>query len=200
MAGSNTKKKTTASGKTAGKKTAGTKTTAAKRTGTKKQEADSSFLQSEAVILGTFAVCVFLFLSNFHICGMLGDMFSSMLLGVFGSIGYVAPVLLFLGTIFYASNKGNIRAVYKMLAVEVLLIVLCGLAQLIFGGGYQEGQTFKEIYETAGESGMGGGVIGGALVLALHKTVGATGSYILLLVFMILCLGLHHGEILCDGS
>ena len=188
MAGSNTKKKTTASGKTAGKKTAGTKTTAAKRTGTKKQEADSSFLQSEAVILGTFAVCVFLFLSNFHICGMLGDMFSSMLLGVFGSIGYVAPVLLFLGTIFYASNKGNIRAVYKMLAVEVLLIVLCGLAQLVFGGGYQEGQTFKEIYETAGESGMGGGVIGGALVLALHKTVGATGSYILLLVFMILCL------------
>ena len=145
-------------------------------------------MQSEAVILGTFAVCVLLFLSNFHICGMLGDMFSSMLLGVFGSIGYVAPVLLFLGTIFYASNKGNIRAVYKMLAVEVLLIVLCGLAQLIFGGGYQEGQTFKEIYETAGESGMGGGVIGGALVLALHKTVGATGSYILLLVFMILCL------------
>ena len=119
---------------------------------------------------------------------MLGDMFSSMLLGVFGSIGYVAPVLLFLGTIFYASNKGNIRAVYKMLAVEVLLVVLCGLAQLIFGGGYQEGQTFKEIYETAGESGMGGGVIGGALVLALHKTVGTTGSYILLLVFMILCL------------
>ena len=100
----------------------------------------------------------------------------------------MAPVLLFLGTIFYASNKGNIRAVYKMLAVEVLLIVLCGLAQLIFGGGYQEGQTFKEIYETAGESGIGGGVIGGALVLALHKTVGATGSYILLLVFMILCL------------
>ena len=145
-------------------------------------------MQSEAVILGTFAVCVFLFLSNFHICGMLGDMFSSMLLGVFGSIGYVAPVLLFLGTIFYASNKGNIRAVYKMLAVEVLLIVLCGLAQLIFGGGYQEGQTFKEIYETAGESGMGGGVIGGALVLALHKTVGTTGSYILLGVFMILCL------------
>ena len=35
---------------------------------------------------------------------------------------------------------------------------------------------------------MGGGVIGGALVLALHKTVGTTGSYILLLVFMILCL------------
>ena len=71
MAGSNTKKKTTASGKHSREENRGTEgTTAAKRTGAKKQEADSSFLQSEAVILGTFAVCVFLFLSNFHICGV----------------------------------------------------------------------------------------------------------------------------------
>ena len=130
----------------------------------------------------------FLFLSNFHICGMLGDMFSSMLLGVFGEHRICGACPFIFRHYLLCLNKGNIRAVYKMLAVEVLLIVLCGLAQLIFGGGYQEGQTFKEIYETAGESGMGGGVIGGALVLALHKTVGATGSYILLLVFMILCL------------
>ena len=129
---------------------------------------------------------------------MLGDMFSSMLLGSVREHRIRGACPLFLGTIFYASNKGNIRAVYKMLAVEVLLIVLCGLAQLIFGGGYQEGQTFKEIYETAGESGMGGGVIGGALVLALHKTVGAP-VLTYCLVFMILP-GLHHGEILCDGS
>ena len=39
-----------------------------KRRETKLQyEEDTGFLQSEAVILGTFAVCVLLFLSNFHI-------------------------------------------------------------------------------------------------------------------------------------
>ena len=139
-------------------------------------------------ILGTFAVSVFLFLSNFHICGFIGDFLSQIMLGVFGSIGYIAPVLLTAGMIFYASNKGNIRAVYKMLAVEVLLLVLCGLAQLVFGGGYTEGQTLKEIYETAGESGMGGGIIGGALVVLLHTAVGTIGSYLILLLALIICL------------
>lgn len=175
MAGSSGKKKTAST----------SKKSTAKRTG-KKQE--TGFLQSEVAILGTFAVSVFLFLSNFHICGFIGDFLSQIMLGVFGSIGYIAPVLLTAGMIFYASNKGNIRAVYKMLAVEVLLLVLCGLAQLVFGGGYTEGQTLKEIYEMAGESGMGGGIIGGALVVLLHTAVGTIGSYLILLLALIICL------------
>lgn len=160
-----------------------------KRRETKPQyEEDTGFLQSEAVILGTFAVCVLLFLSNFHICGFLGDFFSRIMLGVFGCIGYLAPLLLFTELLFYASNKGNIRAVYKMIAVEVLLIVLCGLAQLVFGGGYREGQTILDIYKSAGVSGLGGGVIGGVLVMVLHTAVGTIGAYVVLLVFMIISL------------
>ena len=182
MAGSSTKKKTTAGSSKTTTKTSG------KKKNTRAVEQDTGFLQSEAAVLVTFAVCVFLFLSNFHICGVLGNILSSVMLGVFGSIGYVAPVLAFMGMVFYASNKGNIRAVYKMLAVEILLIVLCGLAQLVFGGGYQEGQTLKEVYETAGESGLGGGVIGGALVLVLHTAVGTIGAYLVLLICMIICL------------
>ena len=171
----NTKKKTTAS---SGKKTV--------RSAKTKAAEDTSFLQSEAAVLGTFAVCAFLFLSNFHICGMIGDVLSQVMLGVFGSIGYIAPLLLFAGMLFYASNRGNIRAVYKMLAVEILLIVLCGLAQLTFGGGYQEGQTLFDVYESAGISGKGGGVIGGALVLVLHTAVGTIGSYLILFLFLII--------------
>ena len=105
-----------AENKTTKKKTNTTAKTSSKKT-TKKTEPDTSFLKSEIVVLGTFAVCVFLFLSNFHICGVVGDFLSSVMLGVFGTIGYLAPVLLFAGVTFYASNKGNIRAVYKMLAV-----------------------------------------------------------------------------------
>ncbi len=181
MAGSGTKKTT---------KTTKTNTSAKggnKRT-SKKAEPDTSFLQSEIAVLGTFAVCVFLFLSNFHICGVFGDFLSSIMLGVFGTIGYLAPVLLFAGVIFYASNKGNIRAVYKMLAVEVLLLVLCGLAQMLFGGGFKEGQTLMEIYELAGESGTGGGLIGGAIVYVLHTAIGTIGTYLVLLLFMIISL------------
>ena len=195
MAGSsNARKKTTGSEKKSSRpektRTGNTKTGTAKtrgRSGSAAQtEPNNGLIQSEAVILISFAACVFLFLSNFHICGTLGDLFSSMMLGVFGSIGYAAPVLLFLGLIFYASNKGNMRAVYKMLAVEGLLIALCGLFQLMFGGGYKEGQTLKEIYDMAGRSGLGGGIIGGALVLLLHKIVGTIGAYLVLLVLGII--------------
>lgn len=165
-----------------------TRSSAKKRTPEPEYEEGTSFLQSEAVILGAFAVCVLLFLSNFHICGFLGNFFSQIMLGVFGCIGYLAPLLLFAELLFYASNKGNIRAVYKMIAVEVLLIVLCGLAQLVFGGGYQEGQTILDIYESAGQSGLGGGVIGGILVMILHTAVGTIGAYVVLLVFMTISL------------
>ena len=195
MAGSsNARKKTTGSEKKSSRpekaRTGNTKKGTAKtrgRSGSAAQtEPNNGLIQSEAVILISFAACVFLFLSNFHICGTLGDLFSSMMLGVFGSIGYAAPVLLFLGFIFYASNKGNMRAVYKMLAVEGLLIALCGLFQLMFGGGYKEGQTLKEIYDMAGRSGLGGGIIGGILVLLLHKIVGTIGAYLVLLVLGII--------------
>ena len=165
-----------------------TRSSAKKRTPEPEYEEGTSFLQSEAAILGAFAVCVLLFLSNFHICGFLGNFFSQIMLGVFGCIGYLAPLLLFAELLFYASNKGNIRAVYKMIAVEVLLIVLCGLAQLVFGGGYQEGQTILDIYESAGQSGLGGGVIGGILVMILHTAVGTIGAYVVLLVFMTISL------------
>lgn len=117
-----------------------TRSAAKKREPEPEYEEDTGFLQSEAVILGTFAVCVLLFLSNFHICGFLGNFFSQIMLGVFGCIGYLAPLLLFAELLFYASNKGNIRAVYKMIAVEVLLIVLCGLAQLILEADTRKGR------------------------------------------------------------
>lgn len=176
-----------ASSKTSKSKSGTAAKTSSKKT-TRIEEPDSSFLKSEIVVLGTFAVCVFLFLSNFHICGMVGDFLSSIMLGVFGMIGYLAPILLFAGVVFYASNKGNIRAVYKMLAVEILLLVLCGLVQLIFGGGFQEGQTLMDIYETAGESGVGGGLIGGAIVYILHTAIGTIGAYLVLILCMILSL------------
>ena len=176
-----------AENKTTKKKTNTTAKTSSKKT-TKKTEPDTSFLKSEIVVLGTFAVCVFLFLSNFHICGVVGDFLSSVMLGVFGTIGYLAPVLLFAGVIFYASNKGNIRAVYKMLAVEILLLVLCGLAQMTLGGGFKEGQTLMDIYEAAGESGMGGGLIGGAIVHVLYTAIGNIGAYLVLFLCLIISL------------
>ncbi len=190
MAGKSTKKTNTAGSSAKTGNHTGSKKAASNASGRKQAaapvEPESGFLQSEILILGTFAVCALLFLSNFHICGMIGDFFSSIMLGVFGTIGYVAPILLLAGVVFYASNEGNIRAVYKMLAVEVLLIVLCGLAQMLFVGAPEEGRTLLDIYKNAGETGVGGGLIGGAITLVLHTALGTVGTYIVLLLCVII--------------
>ena len=90
-------------------------------------EEENSFMGTEVAIIVTFAVSVLLFLSNFGLCGAVGDFCRKTLLGVFGSIGYVAPILLFTGACFYLSNRGDVRAVIKMTAMAAVLLALSGL-------------------------------------------------------------------------
>lgn len=191
MASANGKRQTTAktgsgaSGKTgsAGKGRTGTKNTKAPVRGKAKPVVkENSFMGTEVAIIASFAISVLLFLSNFHLCGVVGDVCRGAMLGIFGSIGYVAPILLFAGTCFYISNKGDMRAVVKMTAVGIILLALCGLAQLMFGGGYKDGQKLMEYYRQSGATGMGGGYIGGGLSMVLYTTVGSIGSYVVLFV------------------
>ncbi|MBP3926949.1 MAG: carbohydrate ABC transporter permease, partial [Clostridium sp.] len=90
---------------------------------------------TEVAIIVTFAVSVLLFLSNFGLCGAVGEVCRSVQLGIFGTVGYLAPVLLFTGICFYLSNRGNRRAVIKIVSVSIVLLALCGLDQMLFGGG-----------------------------------------------------------------
>ena len=81
-----------------------------------------AFMGTEVAIIVSFAISVLLFLSNFGLCGFVGSFLRSTLLGVFGVMGYLVPFLLFMGTCFYLSNRGNQKAVAKLVAVgEVLL-------------------------------------------------------------------------------
>ncbi|MEG2122605.1 MAG: DNA translocase FtsK [Clostridium sp.] len=133
-------------------------------------------------IIISFAISVLLFLSNFHLCGTVGDICRGVMLGIFGSIGYLAPILLFVGTCFYMSNRGDMRAAVKITAVLIVLLALCGLAQLLLGDGYKEGQKIMEYYSRSGAGGSGGGLIGGGLVMLLHPSIGTIGSYLVLIV------------------
>ena len=123
-------------------------------------EEENSFMGTEVAIIVTFAVSVLLFLSNFGLCGAVGDFCRKTLLGVFGSIGYVAPILLFTGACFYLSNRGDVRAVIKMTAMAAVLLALCGLSQMMFGGGLKEGWKLTAYFMESGASGSGGGLIG----------------------------------------
>lgn len=173
---SKTDKKT---GKSSGKADTKAKGTSRRRD---PEPEENSFILTEVAILAVFALSVLLFLSNFHLCGVAGDFCREAMLGTFGKLGYLFPVLLCVGSCFYLSNRGNRRAVMKLAASAVTLLALCGLAQLIFGGGYSEELKLLDYFKQDAVSGKGGGIVGGVLVTVLCSTVGTIGAYLILLV------------------
>lgn len=181
--------KTTGKGKkTSGTKASGSRTSGGKNTRqTQQQDPEEEFLRSEVFIIGSFAVAVLLFLSNFHLCGIAGDYLRMAQLGIFGMIGFVAPIILFVGTCFALANKGNPIAALKLVSVIVAVIILCGLAEMFFGEGLKEGQKAAEAFFRSSENGMGGGFVGGLLVTMLGSVLGTIGTYLVLFVLLAIC-------------
>jgi len=147
---------------------------------------EPEFIHSEVVIIMSFLAAAILFLSNFHLCGMVGDFLRSIQLGIFGSVGYIAPVLLFAGTAFYISNQGNPRAAFKLASFILALVSLCGFLQLLFGGKAGEGAGLADIYFEASVSGRGGGIIGGLLAGGLTSIIGVVGAYLVIGVLLVI--------------
>lgn len=182
------KGKKTSGTKSAGTKAAGSRTSGGKNTRqTQKQNPEEEFLRSEVLIIGSFALAVLLFLSNFHLCGIAGDYLRMAQLGIFGMIGFVAPVVLFVGTCFALANRGNPIAALKLVSVIVAVIILCGLAEMFFGEGFKEGQKAAEAFFRSSENGMGGGFVGGLLVMMLGSALGTIGTYLVLFVLLAIC-------------
>ncbi|CUX66741.1 DNA translocase SpoIIIE [Clostridium sp. C105KSO15] len=147
---------------------------------------EPEFIHSEVVIIMSFLAAAILFLSNFHLCGVVGDFLRSVQLGIFGSVGYVAPVLLFAGTAFYISNQGNPRAAFKLASFILALVSLCGFLQLLFGAKAGEGIGLADIYFEASVSGRGGGIIGGLLAGGLASIIGVVGAYLVIGVLLVI--------------
>lgn len=151
------------------------------------QEEVPAFLRAEVMIIISFAAAVLLFLSNFHLCGVIGDFLRNIQLGLFGVIGYAVPILIFMGTSFYMANAGNRKAVIKLSAVIAAALTLCGAAQMLFGTALGEGQTVLAFFQISSQNGSGGGLVGGLLSFCLQSVVGNIGTYLIYLVILIIC-------------
>ena len=168
-----TKKTTASAGRSVGRP---------KKSVNKQSEVQDSFIRAEVFILLSFAIAVLLFLSNFHLCGMLGEALRNMQLGIFGLLGFLVPIFLFMGTCFFLSNRGNGMANMKLIAAVVAILSLCGLLQLMFGGDWEQGQKLSQFYRTSSVNGAGGGWLGGLLASVLINILGTAGAYVVLIV------------------
>lgn len=154
---------------------------------TKKKQDSQSFLKDEIIILSALAAGILLLISNFEIGGFVGDAVSSVLFGLFGTIAYIIPILLFIGIAFVISNKGNSIAYIKTAAGAGFTLMVCTLFQLIMNE-YTAGTRLFSYYKISSMHKDGGGLLGGIVVSALCPAIGVIGTYVIVIILCIICL------------
>ena len=104
--------KTKSAGSTTTKKTGNTsrsksKTSSKKPNTTKNTVTESIWFRyhDEILLLGTLVLSVLLLLSNFHLCGPVGEFINRTVFGLVGFLAYLFPVLLFFGVALYLLDK-----------------------------------------------------------------------------------------------
>ncbi|MDD3414025.1 MAG: DNA translocase FtsK [Lachnospiraceae bacterium] len=177
--------------KNSGRKTTAKRSTTRKSTSSrnKKQankiDKNNNGLYDEVILLLLMAFSILLLLSNFHLVGAFGEVVSGILFGVFGFMGFFAPVLLFLGACFVIANRGNDIARIKIISIIVLFILLCIFSQMVCLKNYTASNL--NYYQYSYEFHKGGGFLGGTLAGLLYNALGSIGTYLLLIVLGIIC-------------
>lgn len=165
---STTKKKTTASGK-------------------KKQQKSQDFasFHTEIIIWVTIIVAVLLLLGNFGLCGVAGNVISSIFFGTFGIIQHVLPIviLILIGLLF--ANHFSSLAVKKTILTIVFFCMISVISQMFVS--FDETSVFAAA-EHAFTNHTGGGFIGGAICILLNKFLGKVASVIITVMIMLISL------------
>ena len=138
-----------------------------------KKKQEQSFVLDEIIIWVTLAVSVFLLISNFGFGGFIGADISDFMMDIFGAGAYIVPFILFVGVAFIISNKGNKTAYIKAFVGVGLFVLICTLFDLIHEAG---------------------GKLGCVLVDLLIPAIGVAGTYIIVIILMIICMVILTGK------
>ena len=146
-------------------------------------------IKSEVILIALFALCVFLFLCNFGMIGVMGNAISGVMFGIFGLTAYLIPVFLFLIIAFAMINSGSVIATRKIIAAVCLYLIVSMLCEL-FTKAPQEAASydFKGIYEACSMNRNGGGILGGSFAYLAYHFLGLIGTVLSLLVIAIIAL------------
>ena len=154
------------------------KSTSKKTTGKTTKKAGENFVIDEIIIWIVLAVSILLLISNFGFGGTLGASASAFLMESFGAGAYLVPFLLFGVTAFLVSNKHNRIAYWKSGAAVISFLILCGLFELISDAG---------------------GTVGGTLADILSPALGVAGTYVILIIMLIIGIVISTGRSVLSG-
>lgn len=169
------------------KKTAGTtasarkKSAAVKTAKTVREKAIDASVLKEVFLLVLIAMVIIMELSVFKIGSLT---LRGALFGMFGSMAYIFPVYLFIGTVFYISNRHNPKAIVKLLASIMIFCCICSMLQM-GAVTFNEETTIVQYYDDCREFSHGGGVIGGFFLMLICPLITTIGNYVLCVVLLI---------------
>ncbi len=145
---------------------------------------DNSLSPETKMEIGFFvllAFSVFLLLSSFGICGVLGNKVSGFFFGVFGGVTYILPIYAVIATLFLMANGGKRRVVQKIVWSGVALIDADFILQLING---TDNVSASSIFMDGFNDKSGGGIIFGGFAAILHSVIGTAGVIILIVLLL----------------
>ena len=154
--------------------------------GKPKKTQGNAVLKDEILILSMLAVCILLVISNFGLGGIAGEAVSSVMFGLFGFMAYFLPFILFGAAAFTISNKGNAHAYIKVGAAVVMLLMLTAFLELVMNS-YDAKAGLLTYYHLASEHKNAGGLLGGCIVKLLCPLIGVAGTYVVIVILMIIC-------------
>lgn len=168
----------------AAKKTRKRKTSSAKKR-TRTRQKDFAPFYKEIAVLVVFALFIFLFLSNFGICGYIGNSISTFFFGAFGTTHYVIPAVGFILAILLISNDYSSLAVKKTCFAILLLCMISTIFQMIYNIEVRDAYA---AFVFSGRTHRGGGYLGALICSVLYKELGGAGSVLVVLLVSVISL------------
>lgn len=147
------------------------------------QEQEETSFAAEITVWVICAVMLMIELGNFGLCGFINNI-SRFFFGVFGMIEYILPLTVMFAAFFLHINEYKKRAVQKVVFGFCVLLCFGMIAQLAVGiDEYDFSRLFKEGFDDQ----LGGGILCGSIAYLLHRGVGLVGTYIIIILAIILC-------------
>ena len=170
------------------------------RTTKKEREETNSLLKVAGTILA-IAFAVFIAISNFSLGGAIGSIVRSFVLSLFGTLGYIFPIVIIISIIINLFNdrrKSNIK-IYSLLIFYIAII--CIVESLVhdfsieesISGAINDSIIRARNYFNFTKDTFSGGVIGTSISYLLYKAIGKVGTLILLSAISLITLMMMFG-------
>ena len=131
------------------------------------------------------ALSIFMFLSNFGVCGAVGKAFSEFFFGIFGVIQYGVPFVILFFSLLLISNKFSSLAVKKTILGGILTCMVSVFAQMICDIHQED---FAQMFFLGSGQRTGGGLFGGSFLYLFRNALGTAGSVILTILISLVSL------------